>query len=170
MTVSIAALLFVVLLVVSCFLMKKRYATDEEKEEIKIHDFLSKLYTLAVCVISAAVGLLLVFLNPNLFSLIPVKTTAATTATETVVVSESFGFLLGGGSLSVVFEILFANAIMVLCFIALPMMVGIGFILLCPTFVATGKTAPTHNKYRKPAVYSAAHFKRSFLIFSNLRN
>lgn len=166
MTSPLLIFFFVAIVFVVIGLIRNGGASEEDKTRIK--DFIRKIYMFALCIVSAVVGLLFLRLDPSLFSSIPLKTADPTSGA--LVTAKALELVFGTTSLSIVFDIIFANAIVVLCFLALPMMVGFGLILLCPAFASIGKAKASYRKFRNRVFVSVENAKRTFLVFSHLRN
>ncbi len=166
MNISFPVLLFVGLLAASVSMIRRSAGTDKEDEQ-RLKKALRRMSMLIGCIFSGVVGLLVLRFDPQLVSSLVLKNAPQT---ETLFLTNSVELLFGTTSIPIIFDILFAHAMMVLCFLALPMMVGLGVVLLYPVFYHAGKATPTRNKFRNRIVISAVNVRRAFLVFSHLRN
>ena len=163
---SFPVLLIVGLLAASVASIRRMAGTDKE-DELKLKRALRWMSMLGGCILSGVVGLLVLRFDPHLFSSLVLKNVPQA---ESMLLTDSFELIFGTTSLPIIFDIIFAHAMMVLCFLALPMMVGLGIVLLYPVFYHAGKATPTRNRFRKRFVISAQNAQRTFLVFSHLRN
>ena len=166
MTRIMPILLFFVVVIAVIDMFRHSGAGEEDKTRIK--NFMRKIYMFALCIASGAVGFLFLRFDPSLFSTLPIKT--ADPNSGALITAKALELAFGTTSFSIIFDIVFANAIMVLCFLALPMMVGFGIILLCPSFAPIGKKKAVHKKFLTCVDRSVLGAKRTFLVFSHLRN
>lgn len=166
MTVSFPVLLLVGLLAASVATIRRLAGTDKEDEQ-KLKKVLRWVSMLIGCAFSGMVGLLVLRFDPHIISSLVLKNTPQA---ESILLTNSVELLFGTTSIPVILDIIFADTMMVLCFLALPMMVGIGVTLLYPVFSHAGKAEPTRNKFRNRVVVSFENVKRTFLVFSCLRN
>ena len=166
MKFSFPVFLLVGMLAASVSIVRRMAGTDQE-DELRLKKLLRWMSMFAGCIFSGVVGILCLRFDPHLFSSLMLKNVPQA---ESLLLADSIELLFGTTSLPIILDIVFAHALMILCFMAFPMMVGIGLVLIYPVFGQTGKAPAAQNKFRRRVVISAENVKRAFLVFSCLRN
>lgn len=147
--------------------MVRRMAGADKEDEIKLKTLLRRMSMFAGCIFSGVVGILCLRFDPHLFSSLVFKNVPQA---ESLLLANSIELLFGTTSIPIILDIVFAHALMILCFMALPMMVGIGLVMIYPVFYRAGKATTTRNKFSRRVVVFIENVKRTFLVFSCLRN
>ena len=167
MTISIPVLFLGIALIVLTTVVRCKTGASQEDEN-KLKEILRKIYMTAIFIFSGVVGLLFIRLDPVILSSLPIRTADPTSGV--VITTKTIDLLFGTTSLPILFDIIIANAVMALCFLALPMMVGFGLILLYPSFAPTGKITSDKNNVHDRVVTFFCSLRRTFLVFNHLRN
>ena len=165
MRISVPFVLFGFALLLSVSYLRRRAGVDREDEK-NIKKLLRRVYAFVLFLLSGAVGFFFFYFGPALLTALPAKELASSV---TLPLFNIFGIITETASFSIVFNALFLHVALVLCFLALPMMVGLGLVLLCPVFVKSGKRTSRHNGRAKNVRHIDNSFKRTFLLFSHLR-
>lgn len=166
MEFSFPVFLLIAMLVASVSMLRRMTGTDKE-DEIRLKKLLRRMSMFAGCISSGVVGILFLRFDPQLFSSLLLKKVPQV---ESLLLVNSIELLFGTTSIPIILDIIFAHALLVLCFMALPMMVCICLVLLYPVFDRVGKAKTTHNKFSKRVVVFIENVNRTFLVFSCLRN